>query len=190
MRKVELFVVVIILLVISLFLLLHFNTEKSPTPLAKITPSAKIKNMKILSSAFENNQTIPSVYTCQGENRIPPLTFTDIPKNTKSLAIIVDDPDAPMGTFVHWVVYNILPTTSEVKEGEEIPGSTYGKNGAGQMSFIGPCPPTGTHRYFFKLYALDTTLSIEKGADKSAVEKAMEGYILDHPELIGLYQKK
>src|SRR5260221_12878087 len=137
MRKVELFVVVIILLVISFFLLLNFNTKKPfTTPLAKKNPSVTIQNMKILSSAFENNQTIPSVYTCQGENRIPPLTFTDIPKNTKSLAIIVDDLDAPMGTFVHWVVYNILPTTSEVKEGEEIPGSTYGKNGAGQMSFI------------------------------------------------------
>jgi len=188
-RKVELLIVVIILICLSFFLLLHFNTTKSPPPLVKKNPSVTPIYMKVFSTAFENNKSIPTIYSCQGENKIPPLSFSDIPKNTKSLVLIVDDPDAPMGTFVHWVVYNIPPTTPGVKEGEEIPGSTYGKNGAGQMSFIGPCPPTGTHRYFFKLYALDSALSIEKGADKSAVEKAMQGHILEEAQLIGLYKK-
>ncbi len=189
MRKFELFIVVILLLGISFFLLFHFNTKEPSTPLAKKNPSVTIQNMKILSSAFENNKSIPTIYSCQGENKIPPLSFSNVPQNAKSLVLIVDDPDAPIGTFVHWVVFNIPPTITGVKEGLGIPEATYGKNGAGQMSFIGPCPPTGTHRYFFKLYALDSTLPIEKSFDKSKVETAMKNHIIESAELIGLYKK-
>ena len=119
----------------------------------------------------------------------PPLFFSDIPKNAKSLALIMDDPDAPMGTFVHWVLYNIPPLVSEIKE-DSIPQEvSVGKNGAGKDNYIGPCPPSGTHRYFFKLYALDSLLNFDTSPDKKAVEQAMERHILAKTELIGLYNR-
>lgn len=146
--------------------------------------------MKITSPAFESNQTIPSKYTCDGENINPPLQFKDIPGNTKSLALIVDDPDAPIGNFVHWVVFNIPPSITEVQENSDITNGVYGANGTGKTGFIGACPPNGQHRYFFKLYALDTMLDLQERANKQEVESAMKGHVISSSELVGLYSRQ
>jgi len=143
--------------------------------------------MKIKSPEFENNQTIPSKFTCEGEDINPGLVIENIPKEAKSLALIVDDPDAPMGTWVHWVVFDI-PLVSKIEE-NSIPGKE-GLNTAGRKSYHGPCPPSGTHRYFFKIYALDTVLNLKKDISKGHLEEAMQGHILDQAELVGLYKRK
>ena len=145
-----------------------------------------MKELTVSSPAFENNKLIPSKYTCDGDNVNPPLTIEDTPKETKSLVLIVDDPDAPMGTWDHWIVWNILPT-SKIEE-NTIPG-TEGINTARKHSYGGPCPPWGTHRYFFKVYALDTKLDLSPNSNKKDVEKAMQGRILAKGELIGLYRR-
>lgn len=146
--------------------------------------------MQITSSAFSNQKEIPTLYSCDGKGINPPLSFVDIPKEAKSLALIVDDPDAPMGTFVHWVAYNIPPNISAVEEGAGIPAATVGKNSAGQENFVGPCPPNGEHRYFFKLYALDSAAPIPSGASKEALLDAMQGHILSEAELVGVYKRQ
>lgn len=142
--------------------------------------------MKLTSPAFEHNKSIPKKYTCQGEDVSPPLKIEGIPQGAKSLAIIVDDPDAPGGMWVHWVVFNV-PAVNKIEE-KAVPG-IQGFNDFGKNDYGGPCPPSGTHRYFHKIYALDTTLNLKVGAKKSDVEKAMQGHILDKTELIGLYKK-
>ncbi len=146
--------------------------------------------MKIISSAFQHNQSIPSKYTCDGENVNPPLSFSDIPENAKSLVLIVDDPDAPTGTFVHWTVFNISPSVQNVNEHSVPQGGVEGMTDFGKPGYGGACPPTGTHRYFFKLYALDAILNLSSTADKKAIEQAMQGRILASAELIGLYKRK
>lgn len=145
--------------------------------------------MKIISPVFANNSYIPSKYSCDGEKINPSLNFLEIPKNTKSLALIVDDPDAPMGTFVHWVIYNILPNTSGVGENTNIKNSAMGINSLNKIDYVPMCPPNGMHRYFFKLYALDTILNLEKNTDKKTLELAMQNHIIEKAELIGLYKQ-
>lgn len=146
--------------------------------------------MKIASEAFQNNSKIPSKYTCDGENVNPPLSFSDIPSNAKSLVLIVDDPDAPSKVWVHWVLYNINPKVSEIK-GNSIPQDvTSGITDFGNTDYGGPCPPSGTHRYFFKLYALDVSLNLKEGATKQQVEKAMQTHILSSSEIIGIYGRQ
>jgi Raf kinase inhibitor-like YbhB/YbcL family protein len=142
--------------------------------------------MKIKSPEFENNGSIPSRFTCEGKDISPELIIEGMPQAAKSLALIMDDPDAPMGTWVHWVVFNI-PVVDCIKE-DSAPG-TQGMNTAKKMDYHGPCPPSGTHRYFFKIYALDCELDLQEGASKGALEKAMQGHILDKAELIGLYKR-
>jgi Raf kinase inhibitor-like YbhB/YbcL family protein len=142
--------------------------------------------MKLTSPEFGNNEFIPEKFSCQGADINPTLVIDDIPKDAKSLALIVDDPDAPGMTWVHWVVYDI-PVTSEIDE-NSIPGKQ-GFNDFGRTTYGGPCPPSGTHRYFFKLYALDAELNLKEGVGKEDLEKAMRGRILDQAELIGLYKK-
>lgn len=145
-------------------------------------------NMKVSSPAFENGQPIPIKYTCSGTDVSPPLVFSDIPKGTKSFALIVDDPDAPSGTFVHWLAWNIKGDATELKESASIPNQ--GKNGFKENRYKGPCPPPGgPHRYFFKLYALDTMISLPDGSLKTQLESAIEGHILGKAELIGTFQK-
>ena len=143
-------------------------------------------DMRLSSPEFKNNDFIPKKFTCQGEDINPALIMEDIPKETKSLALIVDDPDAPMGTWVHWVVFDISPV-SQIEE-NSIPAKQ-GSNDSGRKGYHGPCPPSGTHRYFFKIYALDTMLNLKEGINKFDLEKAMEGHILAKAELIGLYKK-
>jgi hypothetical protein len=145
------------------------------------------KTLSITSAAFSNNSYIPSKYTCEGEGINPPLDIKDIPDGTKSLALIVDDPDAPHGTFDHWIMWNIAPT-GKIKE-DSAPGKQ-GLNGKKEKKYYGPCPPSGTHHYHFKVFALDAEFELPEDADKSALLKAMEGHIIGRGEIVGLYKKK
>ena len=147
------------------------------------------KSMKITSSAFENKQTIPPKYTCDGENISPPLETIDTPKETKSLVLIVDDPDAPSGDWVHWLVWNINPETKLITENESPKEAIQGTNDFGKQNYGGPCPPADTHRYQFKTYALDTILNLPSFSRKKDLEKAMENHLLGKTLLIGLYQR-
>src|SRR4030095_4782705 len=143
--------------------------------------------LQVSSSAFKDNGVIPVKYTCEGENINPAISVQNIPQQTKSLALILDDPDAPNGGFNHWIMWNIDPSAT-INE-NSAPG-TQGKNGAGKISYTGPCPPSGTHHYHFKVYALDTKLDLESGADKTQLENAIKGHIVVSGELIGLYKKR
>lgn len=144
--------------------------------------------MKITSTAFQNNGKIPSKYTCVGEDINPPLKIEDIPQNTKSLVLIIDDPDAPsQDPWVHWVVYDI-PILSQINE-NSVPG-IQGINNFKKISYGGPCPPSGTHRYFFKLYALDIKLNLSEGKSKAEIEEAMREHVITTTELIGLFAKE
>lgn len=144
--------------------------------------------MKITSPVFENNKTIPSKYTCDGEDINPPLEIFNVLKGAQGLVLIMDDPDAPVGIWDHWIVFNIPPDTKKIKEGAE-PEGVHGMGTSNNLKYHGPCPPGRQHRYFFKLYALDIKLNLLEGATKKEVEKAMEGHILDKTELIGLYER-
>lgn len=145
--------------------------------------------MKIVSSAFEYNQNIPNKYTCDGENINPPLQFLDIPENAKSLVLIVDDPDAPMGTWVHWVIFNIDPKTSKIEENSKPETGIEGVTDFSRTGWGGPCPPAGSHRYFFKLYALDKMLNLTSSVGKREVEEAINNHTLQESELVGLYSR-
>jgi Raf kinase inhibitor-like YbhB/YbcL family protein len=151
--------------------------------------------MRLLSDAFSTNGTIPSRYTCDGDNISPPLKWNDVPAETQSLALIVDDPDAPGGTFVHWVVYDISPNTREMPEAIPTGQSTLsgsavqGKNSFETIGYGGPCPPEGMHHYVFKLYALDCALGLPTESKKADVEAAIEGHILAQSELVGHYER-
>lgn len=150
----------------------------------------KMSTLTLSSPAFKHHEHIPSKFTCDGADVNPQLLIGNVPSGTKSLALIVDDPDAPRGTWVHWVVWNIAPDSKEIKEGTVPAGAHQGMNDFRQLVYGGPCPPSGTHRYFFKLYALDTVLSLGANASKANLERAMQGHILARAELIGLYQRK
>jgi len=147
----------------------------------------KIEELRITSPSFQNNGAIPAKYTCDGNDVNPPLNITGIPREAKSLVLIVDDPDASMGTFVHWVVWNIPP--KERIEENSVPG-VEGMNDFRKRSYGGPCPPSGTHRYFFKLYALDVKLDLKTNSRKEDVEKAIEGHVLARGETVGLYRRR
>ncbi len=146
--------------------------------------------LKLSSPAFKHNQMIPAKYTCDGADVNPPLVIEAAPPETKSFALVVDDPDAPAGTWVHWVLWNIDPKTTELREGAVPSSAQQGTNDFRKNGYGGPCPPSGTHRYFFKLYALDTALKLGPGATKAALERAMKGHITAQAELIGLYKRK
>ena len=146
-----------------------------------------MKDLPIKSPAFEFGKPIPKKYSCDGQDINPPLTIEGISKEAKTLVLIVDDPDAPSGTFDHWIVWNIPASTSKIDE-NTVPGKE-GMNSARQPGYMGPCPPAGTHRYFFKVYALDTELSLGIASKKKDVEKAMQGHILAKGELMGLYSR-
>ena len=145
-----------------------------------------MKELRITSPVFKNNEFIPSNYTCDGDDVNPPLHIQGLPQETQSLVLIVDDPDAPMGTWDHWVVWNIPPAGKIEENG--IPG-VEGLNDFGRHSYGGPSPPSGTHRYFFKVYALDTKLNLDENSRKKDVEEAMEGHILAKGEIMGLYSR-
>ena len=145
--------------------------------------------LTMTSDAFANGQSIPAKYTCKGKNISPALAWTDPPAGTQSLALIMDDPDPPGGTWVHWVLFNIPASTRMLPEGLHVSGISVGKNSWGEMQYGGPCPPSGTHRYFFKLYALDGDLSLSPGTTKEQLLRAMDGHILAQGELVGTFGK-
>ena len=166
----------------GLFLLLSFIL------IFPVNPIAEAKTvMKLSSPSFQNHGMIPKQFTCQDENVNPELTIEGIPDDARSLVLIMDDPDAPMGTWIHWVVYDI-PIINKIPE-HSILGQQ-GMNSSRKKDYGGPCPPSGTHRYFFKIYALDQKLDLPEGKDVQAVNKTMDGHILDKTELVGLYKKQ
>jgi len=152
--------------------------------------------MELSSSAFTEGGLIPAQYTCDNKNVSPPLKWSGVPTGAKSLALIADDPDAPSGTWVHWVLYDLPPTATELAE--DVPKSQYVAAGARQglndfrhLGYGGPCPPPGKpHRYFFKLYALDAALDLKPGAAKKDLERAMEKHVVAHAQLMGTYKRK
>lgn len=151
-------------------------------------------SFELTSPAFDHEGAIPPKYSCQGEDISPPLSWTEPPAGTKSFALIADDPDAPVGTWVHWVLYNIPADAQELPEGVPAQdklsdGSLHGRNSWRRYDYGGPCPPGGTHRYFFKLYALDTPLDLGPGARKKKLLNAMEGHILAQTELVGTFSR-
>jgi hypothetical protein len=153
-------------------------------------------SLELTSDAFTNGQAIPAKYSCKGKNISPALTWTEPPAATQSFALIMDDPDAPGGTWVHWVLFNIPVDARALQEDLPITGKNtdpnaiyVGKNSWGDTSYGGPCPPSGTHRYFFKLYALDSTISLLPGATKEQLLREMEGHILAQAELMGTFSK-
>lgn len=152
-------------------------------------------SLELTSSVFRSGGTIPPKYTCDGDDVSPPLQWSDPPEGTRSFALLVDDPDAPMGTWVHWVLLN-LPSESRtlpqaVEPDAVLPdGSHHGQNSWGRIGYGGPCPPSGTHRYFFKLYALDGPLDVASGVGKEELLQAMEGHVLAIAELMGTYSRQ
>jgi len=144
--------------------------------------------MEIKSPAFNQGAMIPAKYTCDGADVSPPLEFAQIPSGSQSLALICDDPDAPAGTWVHWVCYDLEPSLKGLKEGER--AGVQGLNDFHKAGYGGPCPPSGLHHYHFKLYALDRRLELAPGATKAALEKAMHGHVLGATELVGTYARR
>ncbi|MGM0381359.1 MAG: YbhB/YbcL family Raf kinase inhibitor-like protein [bacterium] len=152
--------------------------------------------MKLTSSAFSHGRSIPAKYTCDGADVSPPLQVDEVPDTAQTLALVVDDPDAPGGTFDHWLLWNLPPGTDELPEGieqtekvDKLAGALQGRNDFGQPGYRGPCPPGGEHRYRFKLYALSETLDLSAGSKKSELQGVMEGKILAQTELVGKYSR-
>jgi Raf kinase inhibitor-like YbhB/YbcL family protein len=143
----------------------------------------------ITSFAFENEGRIPATYTCDGKNISPPLEFHSIPQGAKSLVLIVDDPDAPMGTWNHWLLWNFPAQRPTIDEGKVPEECQQGTNSWGKVGYGGPCPPSGIHRYFFTAYAVDSVLDLTLGATKDMIYHAMEGHILAKATIVGLYSK-
>lgn len=182
MKKIILFLFFIIGLLLFMIVFKPFN-------LSTIQPlNQKESNMK-LTSDFKHNENIPSKYTCDGQGLAPELIISEIPPNTQEFVLIVDDPDAPMGTFVHWLVYNIPANTTKI-DNKNLPSvAKQGMTDFGKIGWGGPCPPSGTHRYFFKLYAIDKKLDLPAGITKSELEKAIKDKVIEKTELIGLYKR-
>lgn len=177
-------------------LLLGCTNQPSPAPSKPAADKPKENKMefKLTSTAFPEGQAIPRQYTCDGVNVSPPLEWSGAPPGVKSFALICDDPDAPAGTWVHWVLYNLpgdrIGLVENVPTTESVPGGgLQGTNDFKNIGYGGPCPPSGTHRYFFKLYALDAELSLKAGATKADVEKAMSGHIVGQAQLMGTYKR-
>jgi Raf kinase inhibitor-like YbhB/YbcL family protein len=145
--------------------------------------------MKITSSAFQEGASIPSKFSCDGANTTPPLQIAEVPSGAKSLALIVDDPDAPSGLFTHWTVWNISAQINAIAEGSA-PKGVQGTNDFGKSGYGGPCPPSGTHRYYFKIFALDRELDLPFGAKRGQLDEAMKGHIVAQGELMGRYSRK
>ena len=188
----------IMTLLLCVVLALGCNSQENKGADEQVEEPEAAGSITITSAVFENEGEIPSKYTCDGEDISPPLEWADVPEEAKSLALICDDPDAPKKTWVHWVAYNI-PVDSEglpeaVPAGEELEaGGLQGANSwpeGDNVRYGGPCPPSGTHRYFFKLYALDTELDLEAGATKEELLAAMEGHVLDSGQIMGTYIKE
>ncbi len=156
---------------------------------SKFDEVEQMGELKLTSPAFKDGGRIPDKYTCEGENISPPLEISGVPQGAKSLVLIVDDPDAPMGTWDHWIVWNIDPTTTKIGENSTPEGAVQGLNDFRQHEYGGPAPPSGTHRYIFKLYALNITLKLHDDAVKQDVENAMNGNVIAQTQLMGTFSR-
>lgn len=145
--------------------------------------------IKLTSPAFGSGESIPSQYTCQGQDLSPPLSIEGVPTKAKSLVLVMDDPDAPMGTWQHWLVWNLPSDTTTIEAGAPLTQAEQGKTSFGHQHYGGPCPPMGTHRYYFRLFALDTTLSIPGDSKRSALDKAIKSHVIEQTEWMGRYKK-
>ena len=143
--------------------------------------------MRITSQAFSEGETIPDKYTMYGDNRIPPLHLDDVPERARSLALVMEDPDAPSGTFNHWILFNMDPKIRDIRENSVPVMATQGRNDYGEVEYGGPKPPSGEHRYVFKAFALDATLPLTRGIKRADLEREMEGHVLDKAVLMGKY---
>lgn len=180
----------ILALVIFADIFYSVTAAKKQTPTVAIQKNKIMKQMTLTSPEFGEKEKIPSKYTCDGEDVNPPLEFNNVSEDAQSLTLIVEDPDAPGKTWVHWVVFNISPRTTAVSE-DSVPGrGTEAVTDFGEMGYGGPCPPAGTHRYNFKLYALDTMLDLTEDVTRAEIEHSMEGHILEKAELTGLYSRE
>ncbi len=173
----------------SLTALLFLGLCVGASPFCPEAGGAQAMNLQVTSSAFQHGAMIPRTYTCDGSDISPPLSWSGVPAGAKSIALIMDDPDAPRGTWVHWVLFNIPPDTTGLAEGTE-GGAQQGSNSWGRTGYGGPCPPGGTHRYYFKVYALDILLTLETGVTKAQLLKAMDGHVLAEGQLMGRYSRK
>jgi Raf kinase inhibitor-like YbhB/YbcL family protein len=151
--------------------------------------STSTQVLTLHSSAFAANQPIPTQFSCEGANLSPPLSISHVPAQAKSLALIVDDPDAPRGTFTHWLLWNIPPETNAIAEGQPPAKAEEGLNDFGKLGYGGPCPPSGTHRYRFRLFALDTDLNLPNGAGIVELERALRPHVLAESLLVGTYKR-
>src|SRR5438046_8185410 len=156
---------------------------------AIVSFAAGAAKMTITSSVFQEGWNIPSKFTCDGANTNPPLQISDVPAEAKSLVLIVDDPDAPSGLFTHWAVWNISPQATTIAEGST-PKGAQGTNDFGKSGYGGPCPPSGTHRYYFRIFALDRELDLPVGAKRSQLDAAMKSHVIAKGELMGRYARK
>ena len=189
MRIIWLLVIIIILGLLAYGVFSYFS-PKAEKYFGEKLLQTKSYNMKLTSPAFENNQMIPEQYTCDGNNVNPPLTISDTPANAQSLVLIVSDLDAPAGIFQHWIVYNIAPETTFIGRDSVPEGAIQIKNDFGYLNYGPPCPGTGTHRYFFKIFALDQKLDLPADSKLRDLAGKINGHTLDSGELIGLYKRK
>jgi len=157
--------------------------------LAIVSLAAGGAKMKITSPAFQEGGNIPSKFTCDGGDTSPPLQVAEVPSGAKSLVLVADDPDAPSGLFTHWIAWNISPQTNAIAEGST-PKGVHGTNDFGKSGYGGPCPPSGTHRYYFKIFALDRELDLPAGARRRQLDAAMKGHVVAQGELMGRYSRK
>jgi Raf kinase inhibitor-like YbhB/YbcL family protein len=182
--KIIFFLVLSLLLLAGVFIWFYARPPAEP-----INQTINLTNMKITSPEFQNNKDIPAKYTCDGEGVNPPLAFAEVPADARGLALVLEDPDAPGRTFIHWLLWNIPTAVDHISEDSLPVDAARGKNSTEGVGYVGPCPPSGTHHYIFKLYALDDTLDLPAGSDEKALEKAMQGHIIDTAELVGLYKR-
>ncbi|MCL4367386.1 YbhB/YbcL family Raf kinase inhibitor-like protein [Patescibacteria group bacterium] len=166
---------------------LLIGSQISPTIMSTMVP---LNQMKLTSLAFNGNQMIPALFTCDGQNIIPPLQFSNLPDQTQSLSLTVVDPDSPSGSFTHWIVFNIDPQITQIQQGEVPLGASQGVNSAEENSYFGPCPNTGTHHYVFTLYALDSKLNLPEGIDLASFLDSVQNHILTQTQLVGIYRRK
>lgn len=183
-----------------IILAIYFIQKRANKPTIMSLPTITQTSMiTIASQAFKQGETIPTKYTCDGEDINPPLIIENTPAQARSLVLIVDDPDAPVGTFTHWIMWNLPPTKKEISEDMILLGGPPGENSTsriiegendvGDLGYAGPCPPSGTHRYFFRVFALDTALDLRQGAKRAELEVAMKNHIIDQGELMGKYSR-
>jgi len=183
MKKLLIFLILVILLIIPGWFGYHYFTNKN---ISKVNLPMMIK---LTSSAFSQGGIIPQKYSCDGEGINPPLALEGVPDQVKSLVLIFDDPDAPGGTFTHWLVWNIDPKITEIAENSIPQNGVVGRNSGGKTGYFPPCPPSGTHRYIFKIFALDSILDLPAGSNRAKLESAMQNHIIDQAELQGKYSR-